>query len=116
MTALVTGASGGLGRAIAVALAQDGHDVAVHFRSDEVGAVETSRLVESTGRRAYAVARDLAIAEPAALDEAVEGLLDEVIDALIDVEKRLPSELKCATIGGLACTKTAVCTRKKLTQ
>lgn len=41
---------------------------------------------------------------------------DEVIDALIDVEKRLPSELKCATIGGLACTKTAVCTRKKLTQ
>jgi 3-oxoacyl-[acyl-carrier protein] reductase len=48
VTALVTGASGGLGRAIAVALAQDGHDVAVHFRSDEVGAVETSRLVEST--------------------------------------------------------------------
>jgi 3-oxoacyl-[acyl-carrier protein] reductase len=82
VTALVTGASGGLGRAIAVALAQDGHDVAVHFRSDEVGAVETSRLVESTGRRAYAGARDLAIAEPAALDEAVEGLLDEVIAAL----------------------------------
>lgn len=39
---------------------------------------------------------------------------DEVIDALIDVEKRLPSELKCATIGGLACTCTAQCVREKL--
>ena len=41
---------------------------------------------------------------------------DEVIDALIDVEERLPGELKCATIGGLACTKTAVCTRHRLGQ
>ena len=39
---------------------------------------------------------------------------DEVVDALIDVEKRLPSELKCATIGGLACTCTAKCIRKQL--
>ena len=39
---------------------------------------------------------------------------DEVIDALIDVEKRLPSELKCATIGGLACTCTAKYIRKRL--
>ena len=39
---------------------------------------------------------------------------DEVIDALIDVEKRLPSELKCATIGGLACTCTAKCVRERL--
>ena len=41
---------------------------------------------------------------------------DEVIDALIDVEERLPNELKCATIGGLACTKTAQCVRNKLGQ
>jgi len=39
---------------------------------------------------------------------------DEVIDALVDVEKRLPQELKCATIGGLACTCTAKRVRKDL--
>ena len=37
MTALVTGASGGLGSAIAAALAHAGHDVAVHWRSDRAG-------------------------------------------------------------------------------
>ncbi len=39
---------------------------------------------------------------------------DEVIDALVDVEKRLPQELKCATVGGLACTCTAKRIRKEL--
>ncbi|MPN61326.1 L-serine dehydratase, alpha chain [bioreactor metagenome] len=39
---------------------------------------------------------------------------DEVIDALVDVERRLPQELKCATVGGLACTCTAQKVRKEL--
>lgn len=39
---------------------------------------------------------------------------DEVIDALVDVERRLPQELKCATVGGLACTYTAQKVRKEL--
>lgn len=39
---------------------------------------------------------------------------DQVIDALIDVQHRLPSELRATTIGGLACTDKAVCLRKKL--
>ena len=34
---------------------------------------------------------------------------DEVLDALLDVEQRLPPELKCATIGDLACIHTAKC-------
>lgn len=82
MTALVTGASGGLGRAIALALARDGHDVAVHYRGDAAGAEETVRLVSATGRRAYAVCRDLAISEPAHLDLVVGELLDDVSDHL----------------------------------
>lgn len=41
---------------------------------------------------------------------------DEVIDALLDVEKRLPAELKCAAIGGLACTETACRLREHLCQ
>lgn len=40
---------------------------------------------------------------------------DEVIDALADVERRLPQELKCATVGGLACTETGRRLREKLT-
>lgn len=47
----------------------------------------------------------------ACVDMALSGIRsyippDEVIDALVDVERRLPQELKCATIGGLACTAT----------
>lgn len=41
---------------------------------------------------------------------------DEVIDALLDVERRLPTELRSGTVGGLACTCTAKCLRKKLGQ
>ncbi len=39
---------------------------------------------------------------------------DEVVDALIDVQKRMPVELKCTVTGGLACTLTAQCLRRKL--
>lgn len=39
---------------------------------------------------------------------------DQVVDALIDVERRLPGELRCTTTGGLACTQKAVCLRAKL--
>lgn len=78
MTALVTGASGGLGRAIAVALAEAGHDVAVHYRSDRPGAEVTAAAVAACGRRAYAAHADLALSAPDALDRACEDLLDEV--------------------------------------
>jgi len=55
----------------------------------------------------------------ASCDMALAGIRsyippDEVIDALIDVEKRLPQELKGSTCGGLACTLTAKCLRKEL--
>ena len=39
---------------------------------------------------------------------------DEVIDALKDVQRRLPQELRAATVGGLACTRTGICLREKL--
>ena len=39
---------------------------------------------------------------------------DEVIDALKDVQARLPQELRATTIGGLACTDKAVCLRECL--
>ena len=52
--ALVTGASSGLGQAIAIALADAGADVAVHARSEEKGA-ETCASIEALGRRAAVI-------------------------------------------------------------
>ena len=52
--ALVTGASRGIGRAIALALAEAGADVAVNFRRDEGAANETVAEIQALGRKAKA--------------------------------------------------------------
>ena len=52
--ALVTGGSRGIGRAISLALAEDGADVAVNYRKDESSAKETVAAIEALGRRAGA--------------------------------------------------------------
>ncbi len=67
--ALVTGAARNIGRAIALALAQGGADVAVHTRSALHEAEETARLVRELGVRAVVVSGDLA--DPTQADAAV---------------------------------------------
>ena len=52
MRVLVTGASSGIGRAIAVASARAGADVAVTYRLNERGARDVAREIEALGRRA----------------------------------------------------------------
>ena len=54
-TALVTGASKGVGRGIALALARSGCDVAVNYNTDEAGARSTAAEIESLQRRAVVV-------------------------------------------------------------
>ena len=73
--ALVTGASRGIGRAIAVGLAEAGADVAIASRS-RPNLDETAALIRSAGRKGVAVAMD--VAQPkacaAGVAEAASGL------------------------------------------
>ena len=60
--ALVTGGSRGIGRAIVLALAAAGHDVAVNYRSNQEAALDVQRQVEKLGRRALLIQGDIASA------------------------------------------------------
>jgi 2-deoxy-D-gluconate 3-dehydrogenase len=81
--ALVTGASSGIGPAIAIALAEAGADVGVHARS-EAKASDTCRRLDAIGRRWAVVTGDMAEkATPQKLvDETIEnfGRIDIVIN------------------------------------
>lgn len=59
-TLLVTGGSSGIGRAIALAAARAGADVALTYRANERGARDVEREIQAVGRRAAVVHLDLA--------------------------------------------------------
>ena len=76
MTALVTGAGARLGRAMALTLADHGHDVAVHYASSAQGAEETAQMIRAKGRQAVTLQADL-------LDEAAtQGLIGRAVEGL----------------------------------
>jgi 2-deoxy-D-gluconate 3-dehydrogenase len=81
--ALVTGASSGLGQAIAIALAEAGADVAVHARSEEKAA-ETCHHIDVTGRRSVVVIGDMA--DKPTPQKLVDGTVDNLgrIDILVN--------------------------------
>lgn len=83
-TALVTGGSRGIGRAIALGLATDGADVAVNYRKDEDAARNTVAEIEKLGRRARAYRASV---DDRAADEAmVTAVIDEMgpVDILVN--------------------------------
>ena len=59
--ALITGGDSGIGRAVALAFAMEGADVAIAFNHSEGDAAETRRLVERHGRRCLALMADVTV-------------------------------------------------------
>lgn len=61
--ALITGGDSGIGRAVAVAFAKEGADVAIAYLEEHDDATHTASLVEGTGRRCLRLPRDLSDVE-----------------------------------------------------
>lgn len=76
MRALVTGAGMRLGRAMALKLAAEGYDVAVHYNSSAEAAEQVASEIRDMGRQATALQADLLVAE------ASLGLLPRAAEAL----------------------------------
>jgi glucose 1-dehydrogenase len=75
-TALVTGSSSGIGRAIALAFGHEGADVAVHYHRDQAGADEVAQQLKALGRRAPAFGAD------AAVPTEMQTLVEQSVQAL----------------------------------
>ena len=82
--ALVTGASGNIGHAIAVALARAGADVVVHFANNQTGAEETCTSIRALGRQAYPLQSDLT--DPAAVEKMFSQIdgMNNVVTAVVN--------------------------------
>jgi NAD(P)-dependent dehydrogenase (short-subunit alcohol dehydrogenase family) len=85
-TALITGGDSGIGRAVAIAYAREGADVAISYvgEVEREDAEETLRWVEAAGRRGYAHAADFS--DPEACAELVRAAVADLgrIDILVN--------------------------------
>ena len=82
--ALITGGDSGIGRAVAVAFAKEGADVAIAYLDEHDDAAHTARLVEQAGRRCTAIPGDLS--HEGACRQAVATTVEELggLDVLVN--------------------------------
>ena len=73
-TALVTGGGRGIGRAIALALAESGMEVVVNYSNSAAAAEEVVELITASGGKAYALQANVA------MEEDVDGLIKTVLE------------------------------------
>jgi 3-oxoacyl-[acyl-carrier protein] reductase len=83
-SAVVTGGSRGIGRAIALRLAAQGADVAFSYRGNEAAAKETAAGIEGLGRKALAVQAD--VSDPESADALIKAALEAFgkVDILVN--------------------------------
>ena len=84
--ALVTGASRGIGRAIAIELAKDGCSILLNYKSNHAAAQEAKRLIEEAGGEAELMPFDVSQPDAinAALDKWFSAHPDDYIDVLVN--------------------------------
>jgi 3-oxoacyl-[acyl-carrier protein] reductase len=92
--ALITGASGGIGRATAEAFAECGASVAINYHQNEAGAEATRAKIEAAGGKAVAIQAD--VTHAADVQELVERTVNDLgpIDILVNNAGSLVERLK----------------------
>ena len=84
--ALVTGASRGIGRAIAIELAKDGCSILLNYKSNHAAAQEAKRLIEEAGGEAELMPFD--VSQPEAINAALDAWFaahpDDYFDVLVN--------------------------------
>ena len=81
--ALITGASRGIGRAIAIELAKDGCSILLNYKSNHAAAQEAKRLIEEAGGEAELMPFD--VSKPDAINAALDAWFAAHPDNYIDV-------------------------------
>jgi 3-oxoacyl-[acyl-carrier protein] reductase len=119
--ALVTGASRGFGRAIALAFAHEGADVAVNYRTNATGAAEVAAALQKLGRRALVVEADVAsedeVRELVGATLSRFGRLDILVNNAGIMERGLFADVPVSAYARMFATNvigTMLCTRAAL--
>lgn len=89
-TALITGASGGIGEAVVKRLAKDGFDIVVHYAGNPAKAEELVAEIKRGGRKAVAIKADVAVA--AEVKNLFKGSLEQFghIDVVVHLAGIMP--------------------------
>lgn len=95
-TALITGGDSGIGRAVAVAFAKEGADVAISYLDEHKDAEETKKFIEKEGRRCILIPGD--VGEESHCQEIIRQVIEEFgkLDILVNnaAEQHMQTSLK----------------------